>query len=331
MLEAIAEILPHTIKRIISRLPPSITHILEEIRIREHRPMEIIYGGSYAFVTADGMAVQDPHKAYAATREECLKLLDLLTNHSVYTLEEELKRGFITIAGGHRVGLAGRTVTEHGKVKLIREISAFNIRIARPVRGCGETVLPLLRDEQQRTLHHTLVISPPQMGKTTLIRDLSRLISAGIWGRDRPDWTGRKVGIVDERSELAASLHGVPQFDIGPRTDVLDRCPKAEGMMMMIRSLSPEVLVVDEIGVWEDAEAVKEAANAGIRVLATAHGETLEQIRHRPMFAKLMQDQTFARYVVLKRTSSGLRLKQVYNANGRLLSASANELRKEWL
>lgn len=320
MLASIAAILPHSIKTMISRLPSSIMAILEEIRIREQRPLEIIYGGSYAFVTADGSAVQDPHQAYKASKQECLKLLDLLTNHSVYALEEELKRGFITIAGGHRVGLAGRAVTERGKVKLIREINAFNIRIARPVTGCAEHVLPQLRDEQHRTLHHTLIISPPQMGKTTLIRDLSRLVSSGLWGNDRPNWTGRKVGIVDERSEIAALLHGVPQFDVGPRTDVLDRCPKAEGMMMMIRSLSPEVLVVDEIGVWEDAEAVKEAANAGIRVLATAHGESLDQIRSRPMFAKLMEDHTFDRYVVIKRSSAGLRQQDVYDANGRLLS-----------
>lgn len=329
MLNTIAEILPQQTKSIINRLPASIVQELEEIRIRELRPMEIVYGGKYAFVTAEGLTVMDPAQAYAATKEECLKLLDLLTNHSVYTLEEELRQGFITIYGGHRVGLAGRTVTEGGKVKLLREISSFNIRIARPVAGCGESVLPLLRDELQKTIHHTLVISPPQRGKTTLIRDLSRLISSGIWGRDRPRWSGRKVGIVDERSEVAASLHGVPQFDVGPRTDVLDRCPKAEGMMMMIRSLSPEILVVDEIGTWADAEAVKEAVNAGIRVLATAHGENIEQIRQRPIFAELMRGHTFHRYVVLNQDASGRRFNKVYNASGHPLTSSTLVKRKE--
>lgn len=329
MLESIAAILPHSIKRVIRQLPASTTEVLEEIRIREQRPLEIIYGGKYAFVTTNGLTVQDPHQAYVVSREECVKLLDLLTDHSVYTLEEELKQGFITIAGGHRVGLAGRTVLENGKVKFIREISAFNIRIARPITGFGEAIIPWLRDDQLQTLHHTLILSPPQSGKTTLIRDLARLISSGIWGRDRPHWKARKVGIVDERSELAASLHGVPQFNVGPRTDILDRCPKAEGMMMMIRSLSPEVLVVDEIGIWQDAEAIREAVNAGIRVLATAHAENLDQLRKRPMFEKLLQARTFSRYVTIKRSFSGLRWMQVFDADGKLLSAISQEQRKE--
>ncbi len=126
-----------------------------------------------------------------------------------------------------------------------------------------------------RSIHHTLIISPPQQGKTTLIRDLARLISRGEWGANNVSTSGKKVGVVDERSELAACVKGVPRFDLGPRTDVMDGCPKAEGMMMMIRSLSPDVLIVDEIGRPEDADAIHEAVHTGIRVVATAHGAEL--------------------------------------------------------
>lgn len=271
--------------------------MLEEIRIREGRPLEILYGSRNGFPDAAGRLSSSPEQAYIPDREECVRLLDVLTRHSLYSFEEELRRGYITVAGGHRIGLAGRAVLENGKVKMLKDVTSFNIRYARQVKGCGGRVLPQLLDRDASTVHHTLVLSPPQQGKTTLIRDLVRLISEGT--RELPG--GRKVGIVDERSEIAACVRGVPTFDLGPRTDVLDGCPKAEGMMMMIRSMSPEVLVVDEIGTLQDAEAVWEAMNAGIRVIATAHGRDLEESGGRPALRKLLQEGIFRRFVQLSR------------------------------
>jgi stage III sporulation protein AA len=298
MYASIEYILPKAVQTALALLPTAIKAVLEEIRIRENRPLEIVYNGRYAFVSAKGDLCVQSSEAIHPTRAECGKLLDLLTNHSVYSYEEELKRGFIAIAGGHRVGLAGRTVLEHGHVKFIRDVSSFNIRIAREVLDCGRKILPALLDPLHSSVHHTLVISPPQKGKTTLIRDLARLISYGYWPAIT-SWRGLKVGIVDERSELAACIRGVPTFDVGPRTDVLDGCPKAEGMMMMIRSMSPDVLVVDEIGRREDAEAIHEAVHAGIRIIATAHGKDLNDIRSRPVLRQLVADEVFTRYVVL--------------------------------
>ncbi len=319
MLDAIFAILPLSLKIIAANLPNEVQAGLEEIRVREGRPLEISYNGEYAFVTADAALSSDEVRAYRPSREDCMTLLELLTNHSVYTFEEELKRGFITIVGGHRVGLAGRTVLDSGKVKQIHDVGSFNIRIARDIQGAGRSVLPYLLNMETKSIHHSLVISPPQQGKTTLIRDLARRISRGDWGDSGAAFGGFKVGIVDERSEIAACVKGVPRFDLGPRTDVMDGCPKAEGMMMMIRSLSPDVLVVDEIGRTEDASAIHEALHAGIKVIATAHGAHLEDIRLRPVLRELMAEGVFSRIVVLGKRQEGGAPFQVFDRSGKLL------------
>ncbi|EGL16734.1 MULTISPECIES: stage III sporulation protein AA [unclassified Paenibacillus] len=371
MLASVFAHLPASIRGILESLPAHLRSGLEEIRIRQDRPLEIVFDRRCAFVTREGLTDADASRAYRPSREECKSLLELLTRHSFYSFEEELKRGFITIPGGHRVGLAGRVVLEGGNVKHIRDVSSFNIRIARELPGAGKPVLPHLLDREADTVHHTLLISPPQLGKTTLIRDLARMISsgetplpaaggpgAGPCGNpgggpglpggpgstrtsstgsgleagsreparrpsapDRPQRrAGWKVGIVDERSEIAASERGVPRFDLGPRTDVLDACPKAEGMMMMIRSMSPEVLIVDEIGRHEDAEAIREALHAGIRIIATAHGRDLGDVKRRPVLRELLESGVFGRYVILGRSAAGGRLVQVLDGDGRQLA-----------
>ncbi|MGX4584679.1 stage III sporulation protein AA [Paenibacillus chitinolyticus] len=369
MLASVFAHLPASIRGILESLPVNLRSGLEEIRVRQDRPLEIVFDRRCAFVTPEGLTDADASRAYRPSREECKSLLELLTRHSFYSFEEELKRGFITIPGGHRVGLAGRVVLEGGSVKHIRDVSSFNIRIARELPGAGKPVLPHLLDREADTVHHTLLISPPQLGKTTLIRDLARMISSGEaafpaaggpgagpcgnpgggtglpggTGSARPTGAGPeagsrepaprlaaqysprrsagwKVGIVDERSEIAASERGVPRFDLGPRTDVLDGCPKAEGMMMMIRSMSPEVLIVDEIGRQEDAEAIREALHAGIRIIATAHGRDLGDVLRRPALRELLESGVFGRYVILGRSVAGGRRVQVLDGDGRQLA-----------
>jgi stage III sporulation protein AA len=325
MNDSIQDFLPPGVKSIVSKLPGEVAAQLEEIRIREGRPLELVYGGRHAFPDASGRLTGTAAEAYHPGHEECIRLLDLLTKHSLYSYEEELRRGYITVAGGHRIGLAGRTILEGGKVRLLRDIASFNIRIARQVKGCGASVLPRLLDPAVRSIHHTLVLSPPQQGKTTLIRDLIRLISEGT--KELPG--GHKVGVVDERSEIAACVRGVPTFDLGPRTDVLDACPKAEGMMMMIRAMSPEVLVVDEIGTVQDAEAVWEAMNAGIRVIATAHGRNLAECGSRPALRRLLAEDIFTRLVQLFRDGDRFETRVTELAGGqRLKQARAPDARE---
>lgn len=290
------EWLPSSIRSTLTYFPPEWAERAEEIRIRVDRPLEVVAGGEYTFVTADARPTMSAAEAFKPSRDDCLKLLDRVTNHSVYSMEEELRRGYITVGGGHRIGIVGRAVLDGGRVRTLQHIGGFNVRIAREVRGSASKLVPLLWDAARRRFHHTLIISPPQRGKTTILRDMARIIAEGGWlGAGR----AQKVGIVDERSEIAACINGRPSFDVGSRTDVLDACPKAEGMMMMIRSMSPEVLVVDELGREEDAQAVLEAAHTGITVMASAHGRNVEDLRGRPTFAPLFAQGIFSRIVIL--------------------------------
>ncbi|WP_127533851.1 stage III sporulation protein AA [Paenibacillus kobensis] len=305
MLERVAYLLPPELSEVLARLPASVLAGLEEIRIRENRPLEVWTGGGSAFVTSGGLLNNSPDGAFKPSADMCRRLLERMTNHSVYAMEEELRRGYITVEGGHRIGLAGRTVLEEGKVRSIRDIGGFNVRIARDAAGVSLNTLPMLIDRARQSIASTLIVGAPRQGKTTFIRDLARAVSYGKWP-NTSGWTGRKVGIVDERSEIAACVRGVPTFDVGPRTDVMDACPKAEGMMMMIRSMSPEVLVVDEIGRDEDVEAIREAVRAGVAVVATAHAGGWQEAAARPAIRRLLQDNAFARGVVLKRSEAGL-------------------------
>ena len=262
--ETILKFLPKNIADLISKIPPNQKEELEEIRIRIDRPIEITMKGAPRFLS------------YIIRQEDAFHLMNKISQFSIYTLEEELKRGYITVSGGHRIGLAGKVILEEGKVKAIRDISSFNIRIAKEKIGIGEKITPFIFNGSWM---HTMIIGPPQTGKTTLLRDIARIISTGNHEKGIQAY---KVGIVDERSEIAGCVNGIPQMSFGHRLDVLDACPKAEGMMMMIRSMSPDVLVVDEIGRREDAEAIQEAVHAGIKLIMTTHGSSLEEVRNRP-------------------------------------------------
>ena len=202
-------------------------------------------------------------------------------------------------------------ILEKGVVKAIRDISSFNIRIVRQKIGAAETLIPNLYND---TWQHTLIIGAPQTGKTTILRDMARICPQ--------EWShsilpARKVGIVDERSEIAGCVQGVPQLEFGVRVDVLDGCPKAEGMMMMIRSMSPEILVVDEIGRLEDSIAVLEAVNAGIKLFSTTHGHTFAEVQKRPFMMDLIAQNIFERFIEIKRDAKGNRIYHILNEQGK--------------
>ncbi|MFS0722767.1 stage III sporulation protein AA [Paenibacillus sp. 1P07SE] len=308
MLNRIMELLPLELQSVLDRLPATVKDELEEIRIREGRPLELGYAGQSHFVDREGRLGPLPaHGMYKPSAALCRQLLEKITNHSLYAMEEELRRGYITVQGGHRIGLSGRTVLEGGAVKGIRDVSGFNVRIAREVIGAADKPLPQLLDRQRQSIVSTLILGPPQQGKTTLIRDLARSVSYGAWRHpEAVQWRGRKVGIVDERSEIAACYRGVPAFDVGPRTDVMDACPKAEGMMMLVRSMSPEVIVIDEIGRSEDTEAIHEVSRAGIRLIATAHAFDLPEARSRPQIRELLDAGVFGAVVTVRRRDAAL-------------------------
>jgi stage III sporulation protein AA len=279
---------------------------VEEIRVRQGRPLELVTHQDVWYLHRETNRLQHTIRdAWVMGQEECTKLLNRLSQHSLYTLEDELQKGYMTLAGGHRVGLAGKVILKHGMVSHLRDITHMNIRIAREVKEISRPFLPYL--SQQGHKSNLLIIAPPQCGKTTLLRDFARLLATGD-----QEHSAFKVGIVDERSEIAGCYHGVPQFDVGVRTDVLDACPKAEGMMMMIRAMSPDWLIVDEIGREEDSRAIQEAVYAGIHLIATAHGHSLKDIEQRPTLAPLFAEQVFSTILVLSRRRGPCTVEQVY-------------------
>jgi stage III sporulation protein AA len=302
-METVLSFLPKTIIEQLEQIPPIQKFEIEEIRIRTNRPIEVTMGGKTIFLP------------YIINAEDANQLLNKISHHSIYALEEELRRGYITIDGGHRIGLAGKVILEAGKVKALRDISSFNIRIANEKIGIAETLLPALYDQQWK---HTMIIGPPQTGKTTLLRDIARIVSSGDQRNSIP---ARKVGIVDERSEIAGCVNGIPQLTFGPRVDVLDACPKAEGMMMMIRSMSPDVLVVDEIGRLEDTDAILEAVNAGIKLIMTTHGESFEEIQKRPSLQAILKLEIFQRYIELSRRNGPGTITKIKDVNGKEISS----------
>ena len=300
-MQTVLSFLPKSISYQINQIPPIEINEIEEIRVRVSRPLEISAKGTVQYFP------------YIVKSDDAAHLLNKISHFSIYALEEELKRGYITIEGGHRVGLAGKVILEEGKVKAIRDVSSFNIRIAREKIGIADSIVSALYDKRW---YHTMIIGPPQTGKTTLLRDLARIISSGDKDGKFP---AAKVGIVDERSEIAGCVSGIPQMSFGPRLDVMDACPKAEGMMMMIRSMSPDVLIVDEIGRKEDSEAILEAVNAGIKLMMTTHGESLEEIRSRPSLKRILDEQIFQRFIVLSRQKGPGTVTRIEDNNGREL------------
>lgn len=282
-MEKVMAYLPKIIQEQFQNLQNEFFENIEEIRIRINRPIEITAHQNTIFLP------------YITQMRDAEQLLNNISHHSLYTLDEELKRGYITIEGGHRIGLAGRVILENGKVKAIRDVSSFNIRIAKEKIGVAERWLPYIYRSGWK---NTMIIGPPQTGKTTLLRDFARMISMGS---PNANIEPKKVGIVDERSEIAGSVGGIPQLTFGVRIDVLDACPKAEGMMMMIRSMSPDVLIVDEIGRKEDTEAILEAVHAGIRLIMTTHGDSYQDLLTRPTLKPILSEKIFERYIELTR------------------------------
>ena len=244
---------------------PQIEKNLQEIRVRVGRPILLKGRGIEAIVE------------YLVTQQEILQTLEKLCDNSIYAYKNQISQGFITVRGGHRIGIAGTAVVENDDVQNLKYITSLNFRIAREVLNCSDKILKEIIDIENNNIYNTLIISPPGKGKTTILRDTIRRLSNGI---EEWNFRGKTCGVVDERGEIAAMYRGIPQNDVGLRTDVIENISKSKGMKMLIRSMAPEIIACDEIGSKEDVQAIKEAISSGVKGIFTMHGKSLEDVKN---------------------------------------------------
>lgn len=276
----------------------------QEIRIRNNKTITFKTMDKEYFLYKEGALLEklDKDKIFKPNNEDIRQTIETMSDYSMYAFEQEIKNGFITLKGGFRVGITGTAIIEQDKIKAIKNISSINLRIAREVCGCSRKILPYIKAEKYLS---TIIISPPNCGKTTLLRDIIKEIS---------DF-GENIAVIDERSEIAGVYMGVSQMDLGIRTDVFDRCPKEDGMINALRSMSPNFIAVDEIGTNEDINALEKVFNSGIKVLCTIHAENIEELKQKYGLSKILKNKNFKRYVVIKKESSKFKIEGIYNEN----------------
>lgn len=284
---------------------------LEEIRIRIGWPIELIYANYNEWIGNYENKID---------RQSLDEMLNYVTGYSLYALEEELKQGYITYSGGHRIGITGHATYEtmqyskEHKITNIVDIGGLNIRIAHEKKGCSSEIIPYLLKGD--SIYNTLIFAAPGIGKTTYLRDMIRILSNGDWNMEAQ---GIKICVIDERSEIAACIGGEPQNDLGRRTDVLDACPKEIGMKMVLRTMSPQVIAVDELGKVEEFHLLEQMRYSGVKVLGTMHAGNIEEVLRNSMIKKGISSGSIERFVELVRMKDGNRTFRVYNQLGEMV------------
>lgn len=320
--EAIQQILSDSIKTALLRGNVSLASF-EEIRIRAQRPVSLRKGMRFWYLNQDGSLTLAKTRLSKTTlqtsqlilpsKAEMEQILLNASRFSVYAVEEQIRQGYLTIQGGHRIGICGEVILRDGQIQGIRRISSYNIRIAREVCGCAEAVYPWLWENEQ--FLDTLIVSPPGLGKTTLLRDLIRLISDG-------DDTHRPltIGLADERGEIAACINGIPQNDVGQNTDVMDGGSKTSTMPMLLRTMAPQVLAADEAGGAADIQIFEQAKKWGTSLLTTAHGTIKKHLFDQRCGQEAGTAKLFSRYIEIRINDDHSRSYLLYDPNRTLMT-----------
>lgn len=298
--ESLLQLFPESFRPRLCRLPELYDQI-SEIRIRVGQPVFVkvcgqekllLHNGQLVNITTDSEELSPDFIVKAKQMEQ---LISHLCRYSPYAYQEELKQGYLTMPGGHRIGIAGQVLQKAGEIEEMRFIRFLNIRVCHEIFGAADLCMQAIYSLETKQVKSCLIIAPPGQGKTTLLRDLIRQVSNG--GKE---YRGRTVGVVDERSELAGAYRGIPQNDLGQRTDVLDQCPKSIGMLMLLRTMAPEVIAIDEIATKEDVESLLLLLHCGVKVFVTIHGTSLEEVRKKPFLRPLFSYSYFEVFFVRK-------------------------------
>lgn len=262
-------------------------NILEEIRIRNNLPIILKLRQTEKIID------------YKISTDEINYIFQKICENSIYSYQNQIASGFITIQGGNRVGIVGTAVIKDNKVINFNYISSLNFRISRQIIGCSNSIMEEIINAEENTIYNTLIISSPGMGKTTLLKDIIRNISNGIEGK----LNGMNVAVIDERGEISATYKGIMQNDLGIRTDVINDIPKAIGMNIAIRSMAPKVIIADEIGSKQDADSIKYAMCCGVKGIFTAHGKNIEELTKNPELNDLIKSKVFDKIISIEGSS----------------------------
>lgn len=308
-MEQILKYFPSNIKNVLENEIQNQKGFLEEIRIRVQKPIILRFNSTEKIIR------------YFTTQEEILNILQYICENSIYSYQKQIAEGFVTINGGHRVGISGSCVIENGKVININYINSLNFRISRQVIGASEKIIEKVLDVENNSILNTLIVSPPGCGKTTILRDLVKQISSGI---KRMKFKGLNVGIADERGEIAALYKGIPQNEIGIKSDVMANVSKSIGLKMLIRSMAPNVVVADEIGTEEDVKIINYAMSSGCKGIFTAHGANLEELYLNPIIKELINTYIFEVIVFLDEKIKG-EIKELYILDKKMMQYKKKE------